>query len=446
MPKCSTCCAVSPVFSSAQLKRKSAERRCVECVHEPCFDEKRKELCLWLLKHGATLKVSMVDFDGYRCLKTTSRVAKHEELVFIPLRCMMTMTDAKKCALVQSLKDVIVTPQTYLALYLLEEKRKHNASFFYTYISLLPKHYKDMPVCFDRHQINFLKNSICESMLLTKQHSLAREFATLVGLVDITFDEFVWARTAVITRVFNCKINKKETECLVPIADMMNHAKEPSTQWEFDSERDGFTMASVRMIPSALQLYDSYGDKCNSRYFGNYGFTLADNHNSNQAAIFFELPNGFVLAKTNYDDGFSGYTYCVDNKLIENERLDKIRFQVPMISEHVSKPNEALIRSMFGFARMCASGRSQDFDKMAEIGPMSDGLELEALEIIGDAAQKARDLLPHPTDPRWQALFLCEITVLDFYIQLADFAKTNRPEVIRRSDKFHWYWNMFYRK
>jgi hypothetical protein len=412
-------------------------------VNDLSFDEKRKALCLWLLKHGATLKVSVVDSDGYRCLKTNLRVSKGDELVFIPLRCMMTMNNAKKCALVQSLKDVVVTPQTHLALYLLEEKRKKSDSFFHSYISLLPKHYRDMPVCFDMQQINSLKNSICESMLLTKQHSLASEFSSLIGLVDITFDEFVWARTAVITRVFNCKINKKETECLVPIADMMNHAKEPSTQWEFDSERDGFKMASVRMIPSALQLYDSYGDKCNSRYFGNYGFTLADNETSNQAGLFFELPNGAELAKTNYDDGFSGYNYCVNNKLMEGDRLRKIRFQVSVISDRVSKPNELLIRSMFGFARLCASGSLKDVETVAEIGPMSEPLELKALKIIGDAAQRARDSLPTPTDPRLNALVSCESNVLDFYIELAGFADV---DAIRKSDKFHAYWNMFYRK
>jgi hypothetical protein len=49
-----------------------------------------------------------------------------------------------------------------------------------------------------------------------------------------------------------------------------------------------FGMLSVRVMSSGDQVYDSYGRKCNSRFFVNYGFALEDNED-NQCVIPLEI-------------------------------------------------------------------------------------------------------------------------------------------------------------
>jgi len=51
----------------------------------------------------------------------------------------------------------------------------------------------------------------------------------------------------------------------------------------------GFTITSLRTISRGEEVYDSYGRKCNSRFFVNYGFTLEENED-NEVVIRVALP------------------------------------------------------------------------------------------------------------------------------------------------------------
>lgn len=92
-----------------------------------------------------------------------------------------------------------------------------------------------------------------------------------------THAEFVWARLVVITRIFGLIIRGIKTDGLVPYADMLNHKKggrgeggasDTDTKWTFDDSLNGFTILSLRAIQRGEQVFDSYGRKCNSRFFG----------------------------------------------------------------------------------------------------------------------------------------------------------------------------------
>jgi len=100
---------------------------------------------------------------------------------------------------------------------------------------------------------------------------------------------FFWARLAVITRIFGFKVNGKKTDGLVAMADMLNHKRPNETSWSFDQSKNAFTILTTKRILKGSQVFDSYGRKCNSRFFVNYGFTL-DFNEDNQVAIFFDLP------------------------------------------------------------------------------------------------------------------------------------------------------------
>ena len=64
---------------------------------------------------------------------------------------------------------------------------------------------------------------------------------------------------------------------MVPYADMLNHYRPRETKWQFDHYLQGFTIVSMQGIGRSLQVYDSYGQKCNHRFLLNYGFSVENN-------------------------------------------------------------------------------------------------------------------------------------------------------------------------
>jgi histone-lysine N-methyltransferase SETD3 len=44
-------------------------------------------------------------------------------------------------------------------------------------------------------------------------------------------------------------------------------------------------MTSIKIIPKGTQIYDSYGRKCNHRFFVNYGFSLEENDDNESVFI-----------------------------------------------------------------------------------------------------------------------------------------------------------------
>jgi len=73
------------------------------------------------------------------------------------------------------------------------------------------------------------------------------------------------------------------------MADMLNHKRPNETSWTFDDSRNAFTITTTKRLLKSAQIFDSYGRKCNSRFFVNYGFAL-DFNEDNQVALFFDLP------------------------------------------------------------------------------------------------------------------------------------------------------------
>jgi histone-lysine N-methyltransferase SETD3 len=69
-------------------------------------------------------------------------------------------------------------------------------------------------------------------------------------------------------------INGVKTDGLVPMADMLNHRRPRETSWTYDDLRGAFTITALRSMGRGEQIYDSYGRKCNSRFFVNVRDTL----------------------------------------------------------------------------------------------------------------------------------------------------------------------------
>ncbi len=68
-----------------------------------------------------------------------------------------------------------------------------------------------------------------------------------------------------------------KTDGFVAYADMLNHKRPRQTSWTYTDDRKGFIIETIEDIKRGEQVYDSYGKKCNSRFFLNYGFINLNN-------------------------------------------------------------------------------------------------------------------------------------------------------------------------
>ena len=118
-----------------------------------------------------------------------------------------------------------------------------------------------------------LKGCTCLSKILSKIASLQTEYKFLFNNLETfkkySLAEYIWARTVVITRIYGVVIDGIKTQALVPFADMLNHNNNPETQWFFDDINKVFKIVSKKKFNVNVPIYDSYGKKCNSRFFVN---------------------------------------------------------------------------------------------------------------------------------------------------------------------------------
>jgi histone-lysine N-methyltransferase SETD3 len=137
-------------------------------------------------------------------------------------------------------------------------------------------------------------------------------------------------RMAVSSRIFGIKVNGKKTDCFCPLADMLNHRRPRQTQWFYSDEQESFVIQAIEDINAGDEIYDSYGKKCNSRFFLNYGFIVEKNEN-NEFPFNIELTTNVV----NYEFKF---------QLIDTKTNVKT-FRLPM------NLDECIVKDFFSFLR-----------------------------------------------------------------------------------------------
>ena len=58
---------------------------------------------------------------------------------------------------------------------------------------------------------------------------------------------------------------------------MLNHKLPKQTSWNYIDSEEGFVIEAIEDLPKGVEVFDSYGKKCNSRYLLNYGFVIENN-------------------------------------------------------------------------------------------------------------------------------------------------------------------------
>jgi len=253
-------------------------------------------------------------------------------------------------------------------------------------------------------------------MIKSRKLNLEKEFNDLIKAIPvfgkkISLRDYVWARIAIVSRVFQITYSDtNNTQGLVPIADMLNHSKTPITNWMFSTSEDAFIVVTNKFISKGIEVTDSYGPKCNSRYLVNYGFTLSNNQVNNQAAIFID-PN--ILAKddkfkssklqlfngreTTVDDSYSEYSFLVKNNIETLEtnisKNGQYRFQFVILQDTPVQTNLKKNRkksftglhcvwTIFGFLRILLSNEEEFEEITSYIIEKADKDKLDILELM----------------------------------------------------------------
>lgn len=259
--------------------------------------DKYEVMLKWLRDGGAVypnlqLKYYAVDYRGVHAKK---RLDPGECILEVPLKMIMTSDKAKASAIGRAMASArgaqVLSSHSWLAAFLLQEK-ENKESFFKPYIDCLPKHYRNMPVFFEQSELKELEGSFTLEMISNRKVSLRMEYDAIANycpeFARFSLLQFMWARLAVITRIFGFEINGVKTDGLVAMADMLNHKNPHETSWQYEDSKGAFTITTTKKLLKGAQIFDSYGRKCNSRYFVNYGFSL-DVNEDNQVAMVFGL-------------------------------------------------------------------------------------------------------------------------------------------------------------
>ena len=151
----------------------------------------------------------------------------------------------------------------------------------------------------------------------------------------------------------------------------------------FDDALDGFTIMSLRTIQRGEQVFDSYGRKCNSRFFVNYGFALDDNEDDNEAVLAFH--------PSPQADPF----YSTKLKMIPPAFTLDRDFQVPATYRE-SSDRERKTKEMFAFLRFVVAVDSElmtmgdgERVKVEDVEPVSVRNEREVLRMVRASAEAA---------------------------------------------------------
>lgn len=188
-----------------------------------------------------------------------------------------------------NLKARLLSPKHgFLSTYILQERLKGEESYYFPFIDILPKTFENFPIFFTPEEKEWLKGSPFLDQVEEKIDDIKADYDLICDKVpeysQFTIIEFSEIRMMVSSRIFGMNILGKKTDGFVPMADMLNHKRPKQTSWTYSDEKSGFVIEALKDIPRNEQVYDSYGKKCNSRFFLNYGF-IVENNDGNEVPI-----------------------------------------------------------------------------------------------------------------------------------------------------------------
>jgi histone-lysine N-methyltransferase SETD3 len=347
----------------------------------------------WLRAGGAVFpSLELRTQDGHqRRAWATRPIASGELVASIPRALIMTGDDARASDVgreIDASGATLEMSQSYLAAWLIRQRRDPDSPWR-PYVDALPRAFPRHPSYLREPELELLRGTLAAHRLARLRESLLRDHRALQqrvpGFERIPFVELQWARLAVVSRAFSWKVGGERLEGLVPLADMLNHGAEPEVSWGHEGDADRFAMTASRSIAPGEELRDSYGAKCNSRFYVHYGFCLEDNP-ADEATLTFPAPVDRFRAD-------------LAARLLWGHTLGAAR-SFPVVAQHA----DVRVKRMLGYLRLvCADDLEYDHIVRVSLprrrlGPIGRRNERVALAMLAHAARQA--LAGFPTTVR----------------------------------------------
>ena len=174
--------------------------------------QKYNDLMDWLRINGARFDhFELKECNGIYVKSTSNDIEDGTVFAAVPIKCILTRDIAQKSPIGQKLSlKQLRSRQTFLACYLCIERMKGKESFWFPYIQTLPTDFREIPIYYNDDEMDELCGSFTIGKIKDRKESLRSEYDNLIDILEpagITYDDFVWGRLVVITRVFGIRIS-----------------------------------------------------------------------------------------------------------------------------------------------------------------------------------------------------------------------------------------------
>ena len=151
----------------------------------------------------------------------------------------------------------------------------------------------DFPIFYTKEERDLLKGSPTLEKVDDLKETIEHDWKQIRNHVDgfnYTQTEYAENIMLISSRNFGVTMNgTHHGNIQVPFADMFNTQVPKNASWSFDNDKRGFRVIAHKDIAENEQVFDTYGNKCNSRYFLNYGFIHSDNERFNEYELSLNL-------------------------------------------------------------------------------------------------------------------------------------------------------------
>jgi len=378
----------------------------------------------WLKANGADLHKVYLDPEQ-RILRTRRKIRKGEVILTLPPNLFMSTTRSQEDSELVKIaeKKMELGTHNLISMYMLEEMKNRESTFWQPYIDVIPAKYEDIPIFWKDNEISELQGDAL-ARYKRRRETLSNDYDNIVeacpGFKETaTLEEFMWARTAVITRTFGLRVKGVKITSNLPI-DFVMHANKPDTTWGFRDDLGCYHITAVRDIPKNKFLTITYGKKANARFLVNYGFCLPQNSRN----------KGFI----ELDDANSYGLDQPDNVRIEGEKWE--------LEITTNKVDETIKRSRQIVKEHCRRSGITDGWEVQRISweylltKCAESLKTFPTTLAFDFEQLKRDDLSQNIRNAILARS-GEKYVVDFYLRLADAALSKLEEFSKAVSEIH---------
>jgi hypothetical protein len=362
----------------------------------------------WLQEGGAHVShVRVASLDrGERGLCALDDLPPGETLMRIPSRHVLTLEEARSSSIGCVLDAHAPADEewVYLAAFLLQEKERGERSFWKPFLDSLPKSFPSLPFFFDERELSLLKGSIAPQLVRSLREGLKVQHGYLCkhvpGFERFTFDAFVWAHFAVVTRTFSSPRGGTAAACLVPLVDMINDGRPWDTHWGWSEDGKHFELKTTSAVAKGQELRASYGEKSNLHLLLQYGFVHEENAHDEVMLLL-----GLAL-----EDPLAG----------EKQRLLELATPFELRPYTLSLTDDTQpLEEMFSFLRVVCA----------------DAGELATLAAAPDARTRAQSMLSAGNEQRLIDTFvaLCEEQLASYETTLAEDERRLREEKLSQN-------------